>query len=53
MVIAPDGKVLYRKEGKVDVLDMRRTILANMPDTRSYIGQQAYWQAAVADKAKK
>ena len=53
MVIAPDGKVLYQKEGKVDVLDMRRTILANMPDTRSYIGQQAYWQAAVADKAKK
>jgi peroxiredoxin len=53
MVIAPDGKVLYQKEGKVDLLAMRRTILANMPDTRSYIGQQAYWQAAVADKAKK
>jgi peroxiredoxin len=53
MVIAPDGKVLYQKEGKVDILEMRRVILANMPDTRSYIGQQAYWQAAVADKAKK
>jgi peroxiredoxin len=53
MVIAPDGKVLYQKEGKVDILDLRRTILANMPDTRSYIGQQAYWQAAVADKTKK
>jgi peroxiredoxin len=53
MVLAPDGKVLYQKEGKVDILDLRRVILANMPDTRSYIGQQAYWQAAVADKAKK
>ena len=53
MVLAPDGKVLYQKEGKVDILDLRRTILANMPDTKSYIGQQAYWQAAVADKTKK
>ena len=53
MVIAPDGKVLYQKEGKVDILELRRVILANMPDTRSYIGQQAYWQAAVADKTKK
>ena len=53
MVIAPDGKVLYQKEGKIDILELRRVILANMPDTKSYIGQQAYWQAAVADKAKK
>lgn len=53
MVLAPGGKVLYQKEGRIDVLDMRRTILANMPDTRSYIGQQAYWQRAVADPAKK
>ena len=53
MVIGPNGNVLYQKEGKVDILDLRRTILANMPDTKSYIGQQAYWQAAVADKSKK
>ena len=53
MVLAPDGKVLYQREGTLDILDLRRVILANMPDTRSYIGQQAYWQAAVADKAKK
>jgi peroxiredoxin len=48
MVLAPDGKVLYEKEGKLDIIDMRRVILANMPDTRAYIGQQAYWAAAVA-----
>jgi peroxiredoxin len=53
VVIAPDGKVLYQKEGRIDILELRRVILANMPDTKSYIGQQAYWQAAVADKAKK
>ena len=34
MVIAPDGKVLYQKEGKLDILEMRRAILANMPDTK-------------------
>ena len=45
--LAPDGKVLYQKEGKLDIVDMRRVILANLPDTRAYVGQQAYWAAAV------
>ena len=53
MVIAPDGSVLYQKEGKLDILEMRRAILANMPDTKAYFGQQAYRQAAVADKKRK
>jgi peroxiredoxin len=53
MVIAPDGKVLFQKEGKLDILEMRRAILANMPDTKAYFGQQAYWQKAVAEKGKK
>jgi peroxiredoxin len=53
MVIAPGGKVLYQKEGKLDILELRRVILANMPDTKSYFGQQAYWQAAVGGARKK
>jgi peroxiredoxin len=53
MVIAPDGRVLFQKEGKLDILEMRRVILANMPDTKAYFGQQAYWQAAVAERGKK
>ena len=52
MAIGTDGKVLYQKEGKVDILEVRRAILAAMPDTKSYIGQQAYWQAAVGEKKK-
>jgi peroxiredoxin len=52
-VIGTDGKVLYEKEGKIDILEVRRAILANMPDTKSYIGQQAYWQAATAERRKK
>jgi len=42
MVIAPGGKVLYQKEGEVDVLELRRVILAHLPD-QSYVGHSAYW----------
>jgi peroxiredoxin len=43
MVLAPDGKVLYERRGRFDVPEMRRAILANMPDGRAYAGQHAYW----------
>jgi peroxiredoxin len=52
MVIAPNGDVLYQKEGKIDILDIRRRILAAMPDTSGYIGSKAYWTAAIASKKK-
>jgi peroxiredoxin len=41
MLIAPDGKVLYRKQGSVDILELRRTILANLPS--DYEGFNRYW----------
>jgi peroxiredoxin len=41
VLIAPDGKVLYRKQGSVDVLELRRTILANLPS--DYEGFNQYW----------
>jgi thiol-disulfide isomerase/thioredoxin len=53
MVIAPGGKALYKKAGKIDILAVRRTILANMPDTAGYIGSKAYWMKAVEDAAKR
>lgn len=53
MVIAPGGSVLYRKEGRIDILEVRRIILANMPDTQSYIGSKAYWMKALAEARKK
>ncbi len=44
IVIAPDGKkVLYEKEGRIDLLALRRTVLANMADTAGYPGNRAYW----------
>jgi peroxiredoxin len=42
MVIAPDGQVLYKGKGKLDILKTRRLILASFPDD-DYIGQNAYW----------
>jgi peroxiredoxin len=41
VLIAPDGKVLYQKQGSVDILDLRRTILANLPS--DYEGFNKYW----------
>jgi len=48
VVIAPDGRVLYQKEGKIDILEVRRVILSSIPDSQGYPGNQAYFQDAVA-----
>jgi peroxiredoxin len=42
VLIAPDGKIVYRKQGEVDLLDLRKAILANLPDS-DYVGHRAYW----------
>jgi thiol-disulfide isomerase/thioredoxin len=42
MLLAPGGKVLYQKQGEVDILELRRVILGNLPDP-DYIGHRAYW----------
>ncbi len=41
VLIAPDGKVLYREQGSVDILELRRSILANLPS--DYEGFNRYW----------
>ncbi len=40
-LISPEGKMLYRKIGEVDVLELRRKILENLPS--EYIGFNRYW----------
>jgi peroxiredoxin len=42
MVLAPDGKVLYKGNGRLDTLKTRRLLLASFPDD-DYVGQNAYW----------
>ncbi|HLK21917.1 MAG TPA: redoxin family protein [Bryobacteraceae bacterium] len=41
VLIAPGGKILYEHQGDIDFLELRRTILRNMP--AEYIGFQNYW----------
>jgi peroxiredoxin len=43
MVIAPDGRVVYRRAGEVDILKLRRTILGNLPDAGRFAGNAEYW----------
>lgn len=45
VVLGPDGKILYEEQGEVDILKLRRTILANLPDA-DYVGHRAYWASA-------
>src|SRR5277367_3776922 len=41
VLIAPGGKVLYQKQGSIDILELRRKILANLDS--DYIGFNKYW----------
>ena len=43
ILLSGDGKVLYKKLGSVDTLELRRTILANLPS--DYAGFNEYWKA--------
>jgi len=49
VLIDADGKVLYKRLGSIDILELRRTILAAMPS--DYIGFNKYWEAGLAQEA--
>ncbi len=44
VVFGPDGKIIYKTLGSVDLLEMRRKILAAMPS--DYIGFNKYWESS-------
>jgi hypothetical protein len=46
VLIAPNGDVLYQQTGDLDILKVRRAILANLPDANGYPGLQKYWAEA-------
>ncbi|HEY6290447.1 MAG TPA: redoxin domain-containing protein [Terriglobia bacterium] len=52
MLIRPDGEVVYKEQGPIDALELRRLIVANLPDD-DYIGHQAYWRSGVYGQAPK
>ena len=43
VIIQPDGKIIYRIQGKVDTLEMRREVVRNLPDDRGFVGMVEYW----------
>jgi peroxiredoxin len=45
VMIQPDGTIVYRKEGKVDTLEMRRAVVRNLPDDRGFVGMVEYWNS--------
>lgn len=47
MVIGPDGSLLYKETGTIDILQVRRHVLASLPDSGSYFGVQAYWKSVI------
>ena len=42
VLLSADGKVLYKQMGSVDILELRRTILANVAS--EYVGFNEYWK---------
>lgn len=42
VLLGPDGKVIWKYQGDLNILSLRRRILASLPDDE-YIGQRAYW----------
>jgi peroxiredoxin len=48
VLMSAEGDVLYQEVGELDIVKLRRAILANLPDTTDYPGDQAYWSAASA-----
>ncbi len=43
MLIRPGGEVVYKDQGAIHPLEVKRLIVANLADD-DYIGHQAYWQ---------
>ena len=49
LLIRPDGEVVYKRQGTVDPLQLKRLIIANLADD-DYHGHQAYWKSVVEAK---
>ncbi len=43
-LLGPDGKVIWKLQGELDMLALKRRILASLPDD-DYVGQHAYWSS--------
>ena len=46
LVILPGGEVVYKLQGTIDDVRLKRIIIANLADD-DYLGHQAYWKASL------
>jgi thiol-disulfide isomerase/thioredoxin len=49
LLIRPGGEVVYKSQGTMDDLQLKRLIIGNLADD-DYIGHQAYWRTAATPK---
>jgi thiol-disulfide isomerase/thioredoxin len=43
VLIGTDGRLLLDEQGEIDLMEIRRAILANLPDDPGHEGSQKYW----------
>lgn len=43
VLIGPGGRLLFNEQGEIDLMEIRRAILANLPDEPGHEGSQKYW----------
>jgi peroxiredoxin len=48
MVIGPDGSVVYQNSGTTNILEVRRHVLASIPNDGPWFGVQEYWTGVIA-----
>jgi thiol-disulfide isomerase/thioredoxin len=44
VLIGPGGELLLDQKGEIDLMDIRRGILRNLPDDAQHVGAQNYWR---------
>jgi peroxiredoxin len=47
LLLAPNGDVMYQELGELNVMSLRRAILANLPEDATYPGHRRYWATAL------
>ncbi|HTZ76117.1 MAG TPA: redoxin domain-containing protein [Candidatus Aquilonibacter sp.] len=45
LFFAPNADVIYEQVGDLDTMKLRHAILANLPDSQEYPGEQKYWSS--------
>lgn len=43
VLLSPRGDVLFHEQGEIDLMEIRRAILAHLPDDAEHAGSQKYW----------